>query len=130
MATSVYVPFRPVSPIKTFKFATFGCSDALLLWRLNRYSCRVLFGINCTALDQSELSNFLECIIHTETIIFREGTGASSKMVDHTHESSAFFCYFSLFIRLQEVIYCEGNYKSDQRSRKTGKTLMSQCYVQ
>ena len=61
MVTSVYVPFRPVSPIKTFKFATFGCSHALLPWKLNRYSCRVLFGINCTALDQSELSNFVEC---------------------------------------------------------------------
>ena len=63
MVTSVYVPFRPVSPIKTFKFATFVCSHALLPWKLNRYSCRELFGINCTALDQSELSNFVECII-------------------------------------------------------------------
>ena len=67
MVTSVYVPFRPVSPIKTFKFATFGCSYALLPWKLNRYSCRVLLGIKCTALDQSELSNFVECTISTAT---------------------------------------------------------------
>ena len=36
---------------------------ALLLWKLNRYSCQILFGINCTALGQSELSNFVECTI-------------------------------------------------------------------
>ena len=69
MVTSVYVPFRPVSLIKTFKFATFGCSHALLPWKLNRYSCRVLFGINCTALDQSELSNFVECAISYEITV-------------------------------------------------------------
>ena len=63
MVTSVYVPFRPVSSIKAFKFATFGCSHALLPWKLSGYSCRVLFGINCTDLDQSELSNFVECTI-------------------------------------------------------------------
>ena len=33
-----------------------------------------------------------------QTIIIREGTEASSKMVDHTHESCAFFCYFRSFI--------------------------------
>ena len=32
-------------------------------WKLNRYSYRVQFGINCTALDQSKLSNFVECTI-------------------------------------------------------------------
>ena len=32
-------------------------------WKLNRYSYRVRFGINCTALDQSKLSNFVECTI-------------------------------------------------------------------
>ena len=30
-------------------------------WKLNRNSYRVQFGINCTALDQSKLSNFVEC---------------------------------------------------------------------
>ena len=63
MVTSVYVPFRQVSPIKTFKFAMFDYPHALLPWKLNRYSCRVLVGINCIALDQSELSNFVECTI-------------------------------------------------------------------
>ena len=63
MATSVYVPFRPVSHIKTFKFATFGLSQILLPWNRNRYFCGILFGINCTALDQSELSNFVDCTI-------------------------------------------------------------------
>ena len=28
-------------------------------WKLNRYSYGVQFGINCTALDQSKLSNFV-----------------------------------------------------------------------
>ena len=32
-------------------------------WELNRYSYGVQFGINCTALDQSKLSNFVECAI-------------------------------------------------------------------
>ena len=32
-------------------------------WKLNRYS--VQFGINCTALDQSKLSNFVEWTINT-----------------------------------------------------------------
>ena len=32
-------------------------------WKLNRYSYRVQFGINCTALDQSKLSSFVECTI-------------------------------------------------------------------
>ena len=71
MVTSVYVPFRPVSAIKTFKFATFGCSHTLLPW--NRDSCRVLFGINCTALDQSDLSNFVECNINLEMILLLHG---------------------------------------------------------
>ena len=35
-------------------------------WTLNRYSYRVQFGINCTALDQSKLSNFVECTIIDE----------------------------------------------------------------
>ena len=32
-------------------------------WKLNRYSYGVQFGINCTALDQSKLSNFVECTL-------------------------------------------------------------------
>ena len=31
--------------------------------KLNRYSYGVQFGISCTALDQSKLSNFVECTI-------------------------------------------------------------------
>ena len=33
-------------------------------WKLNRYSYGVQFGIDCTALDQSNLSNFVECTIN------------------------------------------------------------------
>ena len=32
------------------------------------YSSGVLFGTNCTALDQSELSNFVECTIKSEIL--------------------------------------------------------------
>jgi len=41
----------------TFKFAAY----ASFPWKLNRYSYGVQFGINCTALNQSKLSNFVEC---------------------------------------------------------------------
>ena len=43
----------------TFKFAAYTSFP----WKLNRYSYGVQFGINCTALDQSKLSNFVECTI-------------------------------------------------------------------
>ena len=33
-----------------------------------RYSYEVQFGINCTALDQSKLSNFVECTINLEIL--------------------------------------------------------------
>jgi len=39
----------------TFKFA--ACAS--FPWKLNRHSYGVQFGINCTALDQSKLSNFV-----------------------------------------------------------------------
>ena len=42
-----------------FKFAAY----ASFSWKLNKYSYGVQFGINCTALDQSKLSNFVECTI-------------------------------------------------------------------
>ena len=59
MATSVYEPFRPASPVKTLKFATFGCAHSPLPWKLNRFSKGVHFGINCTSVNQSELSSFV-----------------------------------------------------------------------
>ena len=43
----------------TFKFA----AHASFPWKLSRYSYGVQFGINCTALDQSKLSNFVECTV-------------------------------------------------------------------
>ena len=43
----------------TFKFAAYVSFP----WKLNRYSYGVQFGINCTARDQSKLSNFVECTI-------------------------------------------------------------------
>ena len=43
----------------TFKFASY----ALFPWKLNRYPYGVQFGITCTALDQSNLSNFVELTI-------------------------------------------------------------------
>ena len=36
-------------------------------WKLNGYSYGVQFGINCNALDQSKLSNFVECTIMAKT---------------------------------------------------------------
>ena len=35
----------------------------LFPWKLNRYPYGVQFGINCTALDQSKLNNFVEFTI-------------------------------------------------------------------
>ena len=46
----------------TFKFAAY----ASFPWKLNRYSYGVQFGINCAALDQSKLSNFVECTTITQ----------------------------------------------------------------
>ena len=43
-----------------FIYSTFNKITSFL-WKLNRYSHGVQFGINCTALDQSKLSNFVEC---------------------------------------------------------------------
>ena len=45
------------------KFAAY----ASFPWKLNGYSYGVQFGINCTALDQSKLSNFVECTIMAKT---------------------------------------------------------------
>ena len=59
----VYVPFHPIPFVKTFKFAMFGRVHMPLSWKLNRYSYRVLSGIDCTAVDHSEVSNFVECTI-------------------------------------------------------------------
>ena len=42
-----------------FEFAAY----ASFSWKLNRYSYGVQFWTNCTALDQSKLSNFVECTI-------------------------------------------------------------------
>ena len=47
----------------TLKFAAYDCAYASFPWKLNRYSYGVQFEINCTALDQSKLSNFVECTI-------------------------------------------------------------------
>ena len=46
-----------------FKFAAY----ASFPWKLNRYSYGVQFGINYTPLDQSKLSNFVECTIMCES---------------------------------------------------------------
>ena len=47
----------------TLKFAAYDFVHASFPWKLNRYSYEVQFGINCTALDQSKLSNIVECTI-------------------------------------------------------------------
>ena len=49
-----------------FKFAAYGSFS----WKLNRFSYGVQFGINCTARDESKLSNFVECttIIGNHTV--------------------------------------------------------------
>ena len=50
------------------KFVNNSLSDVeicrLFPWKLNGYSYGVQFGINCTALGQSKLSNFVECTIN------------------------------------------------------------------
>ena len=57
---SIKIAKRPAAIfLLTFKFAAY----ASFPWKLNRYSYGVQFGINCTALDQSKLSNFVECTI-------------------------------------------------------------------
>ena len=45
------------------KFAAYDCAYASFPWKINRYSYGVQFRINCIALDQSKLSNFVECTI-------------------------------------------------------------------
>ena len=59
--------------ILMLKFAAYDCAYASFPWKLNRYSYGVQFEINCTALDQSKLSNFVECtiskLIHLSLII-------------------------------------------------------------
>ena len=45
------------------RLPAFFFSYASFPWKLNRYSYGVEFKINCTALDQSKLSNFIECTI-------------------------------------------------------------------
>ena len=46
-----------------FVYSTFN-KITLFPWKLNSCSYKVQFGINCTALDQSKLSNFVECTIN------------------------------------------------------------------
>ena len=42
-----------------FEFAAYGSFP----WKLNWHSYGLHFGINCTALDQSKLTHFVECTI-------------------------------------------------------------------
>ena len=53
-----------------FRLLAFFFSYASLPWKLNRYSYGVQFGINCTALDLSKLTNFVECTIIAVIVIF------------------------------------------------------------
>ena len=56
-------------------------------WKLNRHSYGVEFGITCTALDQSKLSNFVECTIseviqgelQRQTCLLRKGHACQHK---------------------------------------------------
>ena len=50
-------------------------SYASFPWKFNRYSYGVQFGINCIALDQSKLSNFVECTISSDIIRAIRPTG-------------------------------------------------------
>ena len=47
-----------------FKFAAYVSFP----WKLHRYSYGVQCGINCTALDQTKLINFVECTIKVDKI--------------------------------------------------------------
>ena len=44
------------------------CANASFPCRLNSYSYGIQLVINCTALDQSKLSNFVECTIITKIL--------------------------------------------------------------
>ena len=62
-------------------------------WKLNRYSYGVQFGINCTALDQSKLSNFVECTISeniaTKAILFFFGCSEVNSLANHLRASQS-----------------------------------------
>ena len=79
--------------IKTLKlkFAAYDCGYASFQWKIKRYFYGVQFGINCTALDQSKLSNFVECTIITLT-------GFLGKQCDVTEESALSTLNLSLFL--------------------------------
>ena len=47
------------------KFAAYDCAYASFPWKINKYSYGVQFGINYTAVEQSKLSNFVECTINS-----------------------------------------------------------------
>ena len=57
----------------------------LFPWKLIRYSYGVQFGINCTVLDQSKLSNFVECTIKPE---IRSNTTPQLSAGSDVHPSS------------------------------------------
>ena len=83
---SRYLVLTGVITLK-LKFVAYDCAYASFPWKINRYSYGVQFGINCTALDQSKLSNFVECTIKSVIILVINKSDSRCAVV--------WFCYHS-----------------------------------
>ena len=76
------------------KFAAYDCAYASFPWKINRYSYGVQFGINCTALDQSKLSNFVECTIKMEIVTRQWGRDRGSELsIFPTYIAVVIWCF-------------------------------------
>ena len=69
-------------------------SYASFPWKLNRYSYGVQFGINCTALDQSKLNNFVEYTIRIK-IQINKTTFRENKTLNSVTSNTAKLYYLS-----------------------------------
>ena len=56
-------------------------------WKLNRYSFGVQFGINSATLDQSKLSNFVECTINYVIIV--DWFGLARQVVNESNKQTS-----------------------------------------
>ena len=62
----------------------------LFPWKLSRYSYGVQFGINCTALDQSKLSNFVESTVsNSNWTEWSTIQGVIARVISKSDESEA-----------------------------------------
>ena len=76
-----------------FIYSTFNKIASFTL-KLKRYSYGVQFGINCTALDQSKLSNFVECTIKMEIVTRQWGRDRGSELsIFPTYIAVVIWCF-------------------------------------